>query len=65
MSYGHAERNLAALRMLEAETAELLRGLPQADPEQLRWLRETAARHLASGQPADRTPAHGPGTARR
>jgi hypothetical protein len=40
MTYGHAERNLAALRMLEAETAELLRGQPHLDSEQSGWLRE-------------------------
>jgi hypothetical protein len=42
MAYGHAERNLAAIRQLEAETRELLSGLPQLDPEQLQWLQETA-----------------------
>jgi hypothetical protein len=34
MAYGHAERNLAALRLLEAETEELLRSLPQSGPRQ-------------------------------
>ena len=43
MTYGHAERNLAALRLLEAETAELLSGLAQHGPEQSRWLRETVS----------------------
>jgi hypothetical protein len=42
MAYGHAERNLAAIRQLEAETRELLSGLPQLDLEQLQWLQETA-----------------------
>jgi len=42
MAYGHAERTLAAIRLLEAETAELLRGLPQLDAEQSRWLAEWA-----------------------
>jgi hypothetical protein len=42
MAYGHAERNLAAIRQLEAETRELLSGSSQPDPEQLRWLQETA-----------------------
>jgi len=32
MVYGHAERNLTALRLLEAETEELLRSLPQSGP---------------------------------
>lgn len=40
MTYGHAERTLATIRRLEAETAELLSGLDQLDPEQERWLRE-------------------------
>ena len=40
MSYGHAERTLAAIRLLEAETAELLRSLPRLDAEQSAWLQE-------------------------
>jgi len=39
MSYGHAERNLAAIRQLEAETRELLLGLAELDPEQEQWLK--------------------------
>jgi hypothetical protein len=35
MSYGHAERNLALIRQLEAETRQLLASLIQPDPEQL------------------------------
>jgi hypothetical protein len=42
MSYGHAERNLAAIRQLEAETRELLLGLGELDPEQQHWLKATA-----------------------
>jgi len=42
MAYGHAERNLAAIRQLEKGTRELLSGLHQLDPEQLQWLQETA-----------------------
>jgi hypothetical protein len=42
MAYGHAERNLAAIRQLEAETGELLSGLLQLDLEQRQWLQETA-----------------------
>jgi hypothetical protein len=34
MAYGHAERNLALLRQLEAETRQLLESLDQPDPEQ-------------------------------
>jgi hypothetical protein len=40
MAYGHAERNLALLRRLEAETRELLESLDQPDPEQSAWLQE-------------------------
>ena len=40
MGYGHAERNLALIRQLEAETMELLDTLNQHDPEQSAWLRE-------------------------
>jgi len=43
VAYGHAERALAAIRVLEAETAELLRSLPQLDDEQSRWLDEVVA----------------------
>jgi hypothetical protein len=35
MSYGHAERNLALIRQLEAETRQLLGSLTQPDQEQL------------------------------
>lgn len=40
MSYGHAERTLATIRLLEAETAELLHSLPRLDAEQSGWLQE-------------------------
>jgi hypothetical protein len=40
MGYGHAERNLALIRQLEAETRELLDTLDQLDPEQSAWLQE-------------------------
>jgi hypothetical protein len=40
MAYGHAERNLALLRQLEAETRQLLESLDQPDPEQSAWLQE-------------------------
>jgi len=40
MAYGHAERTLAAIRLLEAETRDLLDGLARLDPEQARWLHE-------------------------
>jgi hypothetical protein len=38
MGYGHAERNLALIRQLEAETRELLGTLDQQDPEQSAWV---------------------------
>jgi hypothetical protein len=34
MSYGHAERNLALIRQLEAETRQLFGGLAPSEPEQ-------------------------------
>ena len=40
MAYGHAERNLALLRQLEAETVQLLETVDQPDPEQSAWLQE-------------------------
>ena len=40
MAYGHAERNLALLRQLEAETRQLLESLDEPDPEQSDWLQE-------------------------
>ena len=36
MAYGHAERNLALIRQLEAETRQLLESLDDPDPEQAR-----------------------------
>ena len=44
MTYGHAERNLALLRRLEAETQQLLENLNQPDPEQSAWLQEVTSR---------------------
>jgi hypothetical protein len=44
MAYGHAERNLALLRQLEAETRQLLERLDQPDPEQSAWLQEVTAK---------------------
>jgi hypothetical protein len=40
MAYGHAERVVAAIRLLEAETKELLSGLDKLDPEQAQWLED-------------------------
>jgi hypothetical protein len=50
MAYGHAERTLAAIRVLEAETRQLLAGLPVLHPEQSQWLQEVAAARLPHGQ---------------
>ena len=43
MTYGHAERNLALIRQVEAETRQLLERLDQPDAEQSAWLREITA----------------------
>jgi hypothetical protein len=43
MAYGHAERNLAAIRKVEAETAQLLGTITRLNPEQSAWLKETAS----------------------
>lgn len=43
MGYGHAERNLALIRRIEAETRELLGTLDQPDPEQSAWLQEVTS----------------------
>jgi hypothetical protein len=40
MTYGHAERNLALIRQLEAETRQLLESLKQPDAEQSTWLQD-------------------------
>lgn len=42
-AYGHAERNLALIRQLGAETRRLLPGLDQPDAEHSAWLQENAA----------------------
>jgi hypothetical protein len=42
MTYGHAERTLATIRLLGAETMQLLNSEDHLDPEQERWLREAA-----------------------
>ena len=42
MAYGHAERTLATIRLLEAETRELLSRQERLDPEQEQWLRDAA-----------------------
>jgi hypothetical protein len=42
MTYGHAERNLALIRQLEAETRQLLENLEQPDARQSADLRTPA-----------------------
>jgi len=65
MAYGHAERTLAAIRLLEAETRELLSSPARLDPEHRQWLQDaadTAAQRLQpAGEPAadDRAAAGG------
>jgi hypothetical protein len=44
MAYGHAERNLALLRQLEAETRQLLESVDEPDPELSAWLQEVTSR---------------------
>jgi hypothetical protein len=51
MAYGHAEQTLATIRLLEAETRELLARQEHLAPEQAEWLREaadSASRRLCS-----------------
>ena len=45
MAYGHAERNLALVRGLEAQTRQLLESLDRLDPEQSAWLQEVTRPH--------------------
>ena len=55
MAYGHAERTLAAIRLLEAETRDLLSRQEHLEPEHAEWLREaaeSAARRLHSSNVA-------------
>lgn len=42
MAYGHAERNLAAIRLLEACTGELFGSLAQPGSGQSCWLQRAA-----------------------
>jgi len=53
MAYGHAERTLAAIRLLEAETRELLERSVDLDAEHSRWLydaAESASRRLRAAR---------------
>jgi hypothetical protein len=51
MAYGHAERNLALIRQLEAETAQLLGDVAKPNPEQSAWLRDVAGQGKPSVTP--------------
>jgi hypothetical protein len=64
VSYGHAERTLAAIRLLEAETAALLAGLPSLNDEQSDWLEQTMAASVR-GAPGSADPGRGPKAASR
>jgi hypothetical protein len=60
MAYGHAERNLALIRQLEAETRKLIGSLDQLDPEHSAWLQEvTSPGWQAGGSPVPRLLAGG------
>jgi hypothetical protein len=50
MAYGHAERTLAAIRLLEAQTRDLLGGLAQLSQEQSDWLQEVTEAHAQVGE---------------
>jgi hypothetical protein len=50
MAYGRAERNLALIRQLEAETRQLLASVTQPDPEQSAWLREASPDKVAAAK---------------
>jgi hypothetical protein len=56
MAYGHAERNLALIRLLEGETRHLLGTLEQLDPEQSAWLREDHHSRPDRAQPSTPAP---------
>ena len=53
MAYGHAERTLAAIRLLETQTVKLLYSLPWLGGEQASWLKEAVeARSRTMNAPA-------------
>lgn len=61
MAYGHAQRTLDAIRMLVAETRELLSDELDLDAEQEQWLREEGGCPCqACTVPAQRRPAAPP-----
>jgi hypothetical protein len=54
MAYGHAERNLALIRQLEAETRKLLGSPDQHQAGPRRWLGFRCSRAFMIGQRANR-----------
>jgi len=56
MTYGHAERTLAAIRLLEAETRILLDDLDELSPEQAQWLDDVSAAAFRRSQPGRAAP---------
>jgi hypothetical protein len=50
MSYGHAERTLATIRRIEAETMAFLNSHDHLEPEQEKWLCD-AVRRTGRGSP--------------
>jgi len=55
MSYGHAERNLAAVRLLCAETIRLLANRQVLSPDEKQWLDEVTAEQQLTRERVDRT----------
>jgi hypothetical protein len=55
MSYGHAERNLAAVRVLCAETIRLLANRQVLTPDEQEWLDEVTAAQPATRERVGRT----------
>jgi hypothetical protein len=51
MAYGHAERNLAFIRQLEADTRQLTDSSDQPVPEQSAWHPGPALEHGCCGHP--------------
>lgn len=56
MGYGHAQRNLDALKRLTAETVTLLRQLDRLTEEQANWLREALSTSRIERSPTQKWP---------
>src|SRR4051812_20451538 len=54
MSYGHAERNLATVRALCADTIRLLADRQELTPDEKQWLAEATAQPAAYGRQVGR-----------